>query len=287
MTDLQYQYFTGKFEGHDKTILFYQSWRPVFSDHTMVFVHGLGEHSGRYQNIIKGFSNSGFGFYGYDLRGHGKSKGQRGYIRSFAQLTADLRRFLKLVSIHEENKPIVLFGHSLGGLICLKYIIECETKGGIIPSGLILSNPTLKLAVKVPKWKESISGYLSVFAPRLTLYNELDLHYLSHDKKVLDELKRDKLCHQRVTSRFYKEMLASIDYVKENAELLRLPTLFLLGGEDGIVNPQGSEALFKNLLAEKKQLKLYPTLYHELHNEVGKEQVFSDMKSWMKGVLNV
>ena len=99
MSHLAYQYFTGKFEGADKKILFYQSWRPVFSEKVLVIVHGLGEHSGRYQSVVETFTQEGFSVYGYDHRGHGRSGGQRGHIRRFSELTDDLKHFLKLVSV--------------------------------------------------------------------------------------------------------------------------------------------------------------------------------------------
>ena len=97
MTEMEYQYFQGKFEGYGKTTLFYQSWRPVFCERVIVIVHGMGEHSSRYQNLIRALAGEGIGFYAYDQRGHGRSPGQRGYIQSFHELTEDLRHFLKLV----------------------------------------------------------------------------------------------------------------------------------------------------------------------------------------------
>ena len=282
MTDLQYQYFTGKFEGYDKTTLFYQSWRPVFCERVIVMVHGLGEHSDRYQHVKDYFKNQGFGFYTYDHRGHGKSRGQRGYVKSFSELTSDLRAFLKLISIHENNRPIVLLGHSLGGLICLRYLVEMESKNGIVPSAVILTNPTLKVAVEVPKWKEVASGFCSKFLPRLSLYNELDLKNLSHDPKVFEAVRKDPLCHQRITARFYEEMLSSIQFVKDNVDLIHVPLCFLLGGEDRIVDPRGTQEVFNRLELPKKELKLYPSFYHELMNEIGKEEVFNEMKLWLR-----
>ena len=280
--ELQYQYFTGRFEGHHKMVLFYQSWRPVFCEKIIVIVHGLGEHSGRYRELIEAFVNEGAGFYAFDLRGHGRSKGQRGYIQSFSQLTDDLRAFLKLVSIHENNRPLVLLGHSLGGLICLRYLIECASRTGVAPTAVVLTNPTLKIAIDVPRWKEALSGWLSALAPRLSLYNELDLQSLSHDPAVVEAVQRDKLCHQRITGRFYHEILSAIAYVQRNVALIHTPMQILLGGEDRVIDPEGAKALFQHLALDQKILKVYPQFYHELFHEIGKEEVFSDIKRWLK-----
>ncbi|MBI3019380.1 MAG: alpha/beta fold hydrolase, partial [Deltaproteobacteria bacterium] len=152
-----YQYFKGLFEGADKTILTYQSWRPVFCDKVMVFVHGLGEHSGRYQNLINAFAHKSMAFYGYDQRGHGISRGKRGHAPGLHVLADDLGKFLRLVSIHENNRPIYLFGHSFGALVCLQYLVDASRKHGVVPHGVILSNPILKLALEVPVWKEKLA----------------------------------------------------------------------------------------------------------------------------------
>lgn len=283
MTQAEYQYFEGKFEGYGKIPLFYQSWRPVFCERVIVIVHGMGEHSGRYFNLIRAFANEGIGFYAYDQRGHGKSPGQRGTIQSFHELTEDLRNLLKLVSVHEDNRPMILFGHSLGGLISLHYIEDSERRGGVLPRGLILSNPMLKLSVPVPRWKEAISGFLSKFMPYLTLSTAIDYNLISHDPKVIEAAKEDKLCHQRCSGRFYIEMLHAMRSVTENKDLIRVPLLMLLGGKDRVIDPETSSRFFDEMECEDRQKKIYPELYHEVINDIGKEGVFSDIKTWLKG----
>lgn len=284
MTEIEYQYFQGKFEGYGKLALFYQSWRPVFCERVMVIAHGMGEHSGRYMNLIRAFANEGIGFYAYDHRGHGRSKGARGCIKSFHELTEDLRNFLKLVSIHENHRPIVLFGHSLGGLISLHYIEEVERRGGVLPSGLILSNPMLKLAVEVPGWKKAASGFLSKFLPRLTLSTALDYSLLSRDPAVQENLKTDKLSHRRMSGRFYTEILHAMKSVDENKDLIRIPLLMLIGGSDQVIDPHASSKFVDEMEWEGREKKIYPDFYHELINDIGKEKVLADIKQWLKGL---
>lgn len=277
-----YQYFKGLFEGADKTILTYQSWRPVFCDKVMVFVHGLGEYSGRYQNLINAFAHTSMAFYGYDQRGHGLSRGKRGHAQGIPILADDLAKFLRLVSIHENNRPVYLFGHSFGGLVCLQYLVDLSRKHGITPQGVILSNPILKLALEVPAWKQKLSGVCAKLWPSLTLHNEVDASHLSHDPHVSKVIETDPLFHQKISAGLYFSMLQTIQNVQEKASEIQVPLLFLLGGEDKIIDPHGGEAFFNSLSTSHRTLKIYPHLYHELIHEVGKEKVFQDVLAWVE-----
>ena len=276
-----YQYFKGLFEGSGKTILTYQSWRPVFCDKVMVFVHGLGEHSGRYQNLINAFAHKSMAFYGYDQRGHGRSRGKRGHAPNLHILAEDLEKFLKLVLIHENNRPLYLFGHSFGGLVCLQYLVDTSRKHGTVPQGVILSNPILKLALEVPEWKKKLAGICAKIWPSLTLHNEVNRSHLSHDPIVSQELDRDSLAHQKISAVLYVGMLQAIQNIREKVSEIQAPLLFLLGGEDKIIDPRGGEALFNSLSTPDRTLKIYPNFYHELIHEVGKEKVFNDILEWI------
>ncbi|MBI2645887.1 MAG: lysophospholipase [Deltaproteobacteria bacterium] len=276
------QYFKGLFEGADKTILTYQSWRPVFCDKVMVFIHGLGEHSGRYQQFINAFAHKSMAFYGYDQRGHGRSRGKRGHAPNLHILADDLGKFLKLVSIHENNRPLYLFGHSFGGLVCLQYLVDTSRRHEIVPQGVILSNPILKLALEVPEWKKKLAGICAKIWPSLTLHNEVNRSHLSHDPTVSQALDRDSLAHQKISAVLYVGMLQAIKNVQEKVSEIQAPLLFLLGGEDKIIDHRGGESLFKALSTPDRTLKIYPHFYHELIHEVGKEKVFEDMLEWIE-----
>lgn len=277
-----YQYFKGLFEGADKTILTYQSWRPVFCDKVMIFVHGLGEHSGRYQNLINAFAHQSMAFYGYDQRGHGMSRGKRGHASGGLTLLADdLGKFLKLISIHENNRPLYLFGHSFGGLVCLQYLVDLSRKYKIAPKGVILSNPILKLALEVPRWKQKLAGFCAKVWPSLTLHNEVDAVHLSHDAAVSKAVKTDPLFHQKMSAGLYFDMLRTIENVQTKASEIQTPLLFLLGGEDKIIDSKGGEVFFNSLSTSDRTLKHYPNFYHELIHEIGKEKVFQDILEWV------
>jgi len=282
MSDKKYQYFKGLFEGFQGQTLTYQSWRPIFCEKVIVFLHGMGEHSGRYYNVINGFANEGFAFYGYDQRGHGMSPGKRGHAPSCHHLAEDLARFLKLVSVHEDDKPIYLYAHSFGGLIALKYLIKLRRKSGVMPDGVILSNPLLKLALEIPTWKKKLAITLSHVLPKLVFNGTLSGKDVSRDPKEIAAYDNDKMVHCKCTTGLYVEMLKAMDYVAENAELVDVPLLMLLSTGDVVVNPEQTRKLFPRFAAKDKVLKIYEGFYHEPHNEIGKEQVISDMKAWLK-----
>ncbi len=286
-----YQYFKGLFEGAPETstpeaskgtVLTYQSWRPTFCEKVMVFVHGLGEHSGRYQSLIQAFAHKSMAFYGYDQRGHGRSQGKRGHASGLTLLADDLGKFLKLVSIHENNRPMYLFGHSFGALVCLKYLEDVVRKGRVVPQGVILSNPILKLALEVPIWKQKLAGACAKVWPSLTLHNEVNASHLSHDPAISEEIKKDPLYTQKISAGLYWDMLQTIDSVRQKASEIETPVLFLLGEEDKIIDPRSGEAFFNSLSVSDRTLKKYPTFYHELIHEIGKEKVFNDMIEWIE-----
>ncbi|MBI4040410.1 MAG: lysophospholipase [Deltaproteobacteria bacterium] len=281
MTEHSNQYFEGLFEGYQKTILPYRCWRPTFCEYVMVYVHGLGEHSGRYENLIKAFSEEEVGFYGYDQRGHGKTKGQRGYVPSMHHLVEDLRAFLRLVSIHEGSKPIYLLGHSFGGLVVLKYMTDLHRKSGTMPKGVIVCNPLLALKLKIPPWKTKLANLFSKILPRLALGGGIDPKWISHDPKVVEAYEKDPLICRKVTLHLYQEMMKTMASVKAGAEFLNAPLLIQLGTQDEIVEAEVSKHYYHQVSCEFKALKIYDGLYHELMNELGKEAVFNDMKRWI------
>lgn len=276
-----YQYFKGLFEGCDKTILAYQSWRPTFCEKVIVIVHGLGEHSGRYIPLIEAMSQKSIGFYAYDQRGHGRSRGLKGHTPSFNHLADDLGKFLKLISVHEQNRPIFLFGHSLGGLVCLKYLVNLHRKGGVIPTGVMLSNPILNLALPVPQWKIVASRSFAKLMPRIRFHNEVSLAELSHDPKVGEAYMTDPLTHQKISAGMYCDMIKTMKDVQDEAGLVSSAMLFMVGSEDRIIDPKKTEEFYSNLNCDNKKLIVYPEYRHELIHEIGKEKVFSDMESWL------
>lgn len=268
----------GKFNASDGPELYYQAWQPDGAPRgVLAVVHGYGEHSGRYLNLVNYFAPRGYALYAYDLRGHGQSAGQRGHINRFGEYLADTDAFLKLVREHEPGNKVFLLGHSLGGLIVAAY---AEAHPGELP-GLIMSSAFLQFKLKVPGWKAALAQAMSALNPAMTMKNDLPASCLSHDPAVVAAYDTDPLNHHVATSRWFTEILAAQTRTVEQASTLKTPVLVLYAGDDSIGDPEGSATFFQRVpLADKAQHR-YDGYYHEIFNEVNKEVVFKDLEAWL------
>jgi acylglycerol lipase len=267
---------TGHFKGNRGLLLYYQAWRVAQPKKVLVFVHGLGEHSGRYQHPVSYFTGHGYTCYAYDHQGHGCSEGQRAYVSTFRGYISDLMKFLKFVSEKEKNKEIILIGHSMGGQIVLNYGAQYSDVVGII-----VSSPNVKVA-NVPVAKVMAAKIMTWLAPRLPLANEVDPTKLSHDPKVVEAYVNDPLVYRKITVRLAAEILTNQEKMDTVARDFRVPCLLMHGGDDEVCDPNGTEQFFQNILIQDKELKIYEGLYHEIFNEKERAQVFRDMEVWIE-----
>lgn len=266
------------FKSGDHHRLYYQFVSMEKSRGVLVVCHGLNEHSGRYQNLIHHFSKAGYSIYLYDHRGHGKSDGVRSHIDHFKTILDDLHTFSSLVFEKEGKKRIFLVGHSLGGQIILNYL--ANTKHHY--AGFIASSPNIRMAIEIPLIKKFVGLKLSAFLPRLKLGNEIDPKWISRDKKVVEDYKRDSLVSKSISVRLASEIIKNQDQIMACAKKISLPGLILHGGDDHICSSKGTRDFFSQLASMDKELKIYDGFYHELFNERGKEKVFHDMEEWIQ-----
>jgi alpha-beta hydrolase superfamily lysophospholipase len=273
------QHNEGKFKSSDGLELYYQAWKPE-NEPRAVFavVHGYGEHSGRYLNPVNYFVPQGYAFYAYDLRGHGKSPGQRGHISKFDEYLADTDAFLKFVRSQAPSRKVFLLGHSLGGLIVAAY---AEDHSRELP-GLIMSSAFLRIKMPVPGWKLLMGRVLSSLAPASSMANDLPAHLLSHDPAI-DVYDNDPLNHHVFTARWSTEVMAAQLRTLDRAGEIATPVLVLYAGDDQIADPEGSALFFERLKATDKASHRYDGYYHEIFNETGKEAVFKDLEAWLAG----
>jgi len=249
----------------------------------LVIIHGLGEHSGRYSNFFNRFSNK-FNVFAIDLRGHGRSGGKRGHILSFSEYLNDIKYFIEYIRNISNNKKIYLLGHSMGGLISIRYA-ECYPED---IKGIIISSPLLKMRVHVPVFKKIVGRAVSRFIPGISMSNGLDPAFLSHDKSVVEAYKTDPLVHTLVSARWFTEVKRAMEQSFQDANKISMPSLLLHAGDDQLTDPDGSRDLFPLISSKNKELKVYEGLYHEIFNEIEKEKVFADVENWlMREVLNV
>ena len=244
---------------------------------SIVFMHGLGEHCGRYTHLADYFCTRGFAVRTYDLRGHGKSSGRRGDIPHQDSLLDDAQQVMHdwQASCPTSVTRQLLLGHSMGGLFAAKFALSkmCDLHG------LILSAPAL--AIYMNFVERSLLKVLSSVAPSLTLSNGLKTQYLSHDPKVVASYLADALVHDRISARLLNSMLTTMHDVFTHASSLDLPTLLLVAGQDKLVDSTGSLRFAQASSETHLRLCTYENLYHEIFNELDTKAVFDDVGIWL------
>lgn len=269
------------FLGFEGIGLYHQSWRPGQPRAVVVLVHGFGEHSDRYGNVVGALVPRGFAVHAFDLRGHGRSEGARGHIRSWREFREDVRAFLHVVREQEgEGRPLFLFGHSMGGLIVLDYALRYpDALSGVIVSGPLLAQPGVSPFLL---W---LSRLLSRVWPSFTIDTGLDAGALSRDPEMVRAYEEDPLVHSRASARLGTEITATIAWVMDHAPAWRLPLLVLQGEADRLVPPEGSRRFVSLVTYPDVTYREYPGGYHEPHNDVQREEVLNDLVQWLEAHL--
>ncbi len=238
-----------------------------------VLVHGLGEHSGRYERLTRNLLENSFNVLRFDLRGHGRSEGRRGDIKTFEDYLCDLDIALKEI----EGKRFHLIGHSMGGLIVLKYALKNPER----LKSVVASAPLLGLSFSPNPLKLFLGKLLYRIAPFVAMSNEIDPKALSHDEDVVQEYIRDPLVHRKITVRWFFETMKAMEEVNRSAQNLKVPVLLLHGSEDRLTDPNATMAFYEKVPSDK-EIHIYDGYYHEPFNEKDNEKVFEDLLRWLK-----
>jgi acylglycerol lipase len=272
---------SGFFAARDGQQLYHEIWpAPGATRATVVVVHGYGEHCGRYQNAVGALRPRGFELFTFDYRGHGQAGGRRGHIDHFAEYLDDLDRALELAR-GRGNRPLFLLGHSLGGLIAARYVIE----RGKDLTGLVLSSPFLGLKLKLPAAKVAVGRFASRWMPRLTFKNDLDVKTLSRDPAVGEAYARDRFVHHVATARWFTETGAAQVRCRDEARAITLPVLVYAGDADAIADPDATRAVYDRIASTDKTLTMYPGGYHELMNDTCRDEVLKALGEWLEAHL--
>ena len=270
------------FPSLDGTPLQGRIWTTPNPRGTLVISHGLGEHGGSYQRTAGELVEAlEIDILAFDFRGSGRSEGRRGVVRSYDDLSLDLAAATEWMARERPSLPLILFGHSNGGLVALRTVLDRDL--GLV--GLIVSNPSLRLSAHVPIWKRLTGEVLLRVAPGITMETGLTNDQLTHDSEIIAEIAADPLRHSRISPPLFFGMSEAGPSVIARAGEIRLPTLMILGGSDPIVDPAAGRLLFDNLGAQDKTLKFYPEMRHEPLNEIGREAVVADLSSWIDAHL--
>ena len=265
------------FTGGGGLELYCRRWRSETKPKAILaIVHGHGEHSGRYENVVDWFVPRGYSVYAFDLRGHGHSQGTRGALNDFGEFREDVRAFLALVR-EAEKAPIFLAGHSLGGLIALNYVLHDRSGlAGVVASAPVLSPPGISPLLL---W---LSKVLDRVWPSLILESGLDASALSRDAAVVEAYVNDPLVHSKGSAHLANEMLRAVQWTQAHAGELALPCLIVHGGEDRLCDPQASKLFYDNVIAADTEYIEYEGCFHEVYNDLGKEKVFADVEAWLE-----
>jgi alpha-beta hydrolase superfamily lysophospholipase len=267
----------GWFKGAGGLSLFRQSWRPAGPTRAVLInVHGLGDHSGLYATLVEHFTTRGIAVYAPDVRGNGRSPGQRGYVERWEEYLEDLERFIAVVRQEEPDRPMFLLGNSLGGLIVLDYALHSPE--GI--RGVIAASPPLgRLGVPAPLL--ALGRVFSRIWPRFSVRTGMDLSGLARDPVVLQTVLADPLFHRVGTARLSTEVAAAIARVQAAAPRFPLPLLVLHGSADRMVPPEGSRAFVARVGHPDRELREYPGAYHVLFADLDYERVLTDVEQWI------
>lgn len=242
----------------------------------VLLVHGLGEHAGRYEHVARRLNDWGFAVRGHDQYGHGESGGPRGGLPSDTRLLDDLVDIVDSTRARmHTDTPLILLGHSLGGLVAARFV--ALTLRPI--DGLILSSPALDPGLSA--FQKLLVAVLPRVAPNLRVGNGLDAEYLSHDPKVVDAYRADRLVHDRISARLARFVADGAAPALMMAPEWRVPTLLLYAGADRLVNPAGSRAFAAAAPKEVVSAHCFERLYHEIFNELDAEPVFAELQKWL------
>ena len=271
----------------NEATLFVRDWRQIKADApSIVIMHGLGEHCGRYLKVAQFLFDLGFSVRTFDLRGHGQSTGKRGDVPQYIsdeQTNADsifaqdaeqvIGDFAK-----QTNSTPFLLGHSMGGLFAAQVALRAQVK----LRGLILSSPAF--ALRLSGIDKILLKIMRPIAPHLAVANGLKTRYLSHDPQTVDAYINDPLVHNRITPSLLSAILSAIDNVKTQSAELNMPVLMLVAGDDYLVNPEGSHDFFAAIKPQhsQNQAHFYADWYHEIFNEIDAQAAYTALQNWLQ-----
>ena len=272
------------YSSHDGVTIFYRKFQASDERARLVVAHGLGEHSGRYGNVVNRLLPAGFSLWIPDHRGHGQSGGKKGHVLNFEQYLLDLRSMVeKAREDLPQGRKVFLLGHSMGGLIALYFALQDPQ----LIDGVIASSPALGVAVEVPAVKRILGNVMSFIWPGLLLGNELDATKICRDASVVKAYQDDPLVHDRVSARWFTEIMSAMTEVNRQASRMRIPVLMQVAGDDHLTRAESSQRFFENLAVDDKTFYLYDDLYHEIYNELEdqRQKVLGDLESWLENHL--
>ncbi|MCK5451024.1 MAG: lysophospholipase [Candidatus Omnitrophica bacterium] len=256
----------------------YRFWEAVFPDAVCLFVHGLGAHAGRWKFIGEFLKNNNVSSYALELKGFGEDTGLKGHIDSFDLYFEDVHKLYDTIRLKYPRKKVFLIGESMGAIISLMFTILNPD----LFNGLVCVSPAF-----VSRVKFSLGEYLDIFSsylyrPRKQFKMPFTSEMCTRDKVYQEEMNEDKREHRMATSKLLVQTVIAQIKVMMMKGRIEIPVLFLLAGQDKLVDSAVSEKVFEGLKTKDKKIDVYPEMYHALSIELDKERVFDDILVWIK-----
>lgn len=274
--------FETTLKSRDGLDLYCRGWLPNQTPKAVIcLVHGMGEHCGRYAHVAAAFNQAGYAIISFDLRGHGRSGGQRGHTPSFEAYMQDIDLLFEEAEKRLPGLPSFLYGHSLGGILVLNYALRRKPAA----RGIVATSSGLRTALEKQAVKVLLAKALGTILPAGNLPSGLDPATLSRDPDVVAAYRADPLIHYSISYGMGKYALEAIEWIFEHASEFPLPLLLVHGTDDVLAYPSGSQK-FADLMSKDCTLKLWDGLYHETHNEPEKEEVLAFTRQWMDARLS-
>lgn len=275
--------FESEFQAQDGQVLYVRGWEPDGKPKGVVLlVHGLGDHSGRFAHVGAAFTRAGYALIGFDLRGHGRTAGPRGYAPSFKAIIQDIGSFFDFARArYSAAVPYFQYGHSLGGLLTVAYHLYAKPD----VAGVMVSAPAFASPLVEQKGKVMMVKVLSSLLPKMIIDTGLDANTISRDPKVVQAYTADPLVHEKTSLSFGKAGLDAIDFAFKRAGEFQAPFLIMHGTSDRLTYPRGSQDFIRRVSSKDATFKPWEGLYHEIHNEPEQAQVIQTMIDWMDAHL--
>ena len=270
------------FETGDKKKLYLQEWIPEKDPTALIlYIHGLGSHGGRLDHWAERFVSQGIAFFAYDQRGHGKSDGKRGHPTHIKYLINDVKALVEHLRGAFPKKPVILYGHSMGGTVAINYVISTT----YTVDALIVTSPWLKLVNPPSRTLIRLIKPLLKIAPGISLPNGLDPKDISRDEQEVRKYAEDPLVHNKISIGLFKSTFDAGINALRNVYKINCPFLIMHGRGDRITSAKASEEYVMNT-SDRTRLKLWEGAYHELHHEPNREEVFAYITGWLKEYLD-
>jgi acylglycerol lipase len=276
------QHREDSFTAADGLTIYHQSWLPDGDARAVVIlVHGLGEHSGRYQHVAERLVDAGYAVHTLDHRGHGKSEGTRAFVKSYDEFMADLEQYRTSVEEQHPGLPVVMLGHSMGGNLAMSHALT--NQDGL--AALALSGAALKPGADLSGVQLKVFSLIAKVAPGFRPQG-LSADAISRDPAVVEAYRNDPLVYTgKISAGLGAALIGAMQSFPDRYTTLRLPIWIGHGTEDQLTDIEGSRQLERQATNAAVTAHYYDGLYHEIFNEPEQDQVLDDLVGWLDGVV--